>query len=972
MSVLACRDGNPDTECGSLPLFKNKVLMLGIILVLAISCIVLFGVSDSSFADDNGSCGENLTYQYNSTSHTLTISGTGEMTGYQPYSPAPWNSYKGEITTVNITEGATSIGSYAFNGCTSLTTVTISDTVTKISGGSFNSCIKLTQVTIPNGVTVIYSDTFSGCRNLYSVTLGSSVETIYSQAFRGCYSLVEVFNLSALPLERGSADYGGIAQYAVILSNTVGESTVRSQGDFGYAIIGEDIFLLGYLGSGTSVVFPDDIGGEDYMINANAFRSSSITAVTFGSGVVGIGDFAFRESKLTEVSIPGTVKSIGNSSFQQCNQLTSVTIGDGVQIIGEKAFSSCTNKDFTSIAFPASVTSIGDQVVYSCSNLQSISVDPSNTHYSSDSGVLFDKNKTTLMQYPKAKAGSTYVIPNTVEAILYGAFYGTSLTSVSIPDSVTTIGDMAFYNCAGLVSIELGSGVESIGERAFSSCGVLESVSVNANNTHYCSDDDVLFDKGKTMLIVYPAKKTDESYIVPNTVVTISPYAFYQNTAITAVTLSDSVLVIGEWAFRGCTNLVQVTNGTKVTTIGACAFYNDSNLEAISLQSARSIGDNAFYKCSKLGSEDLSSVEVIGGYAFQYCDVIQTVDLHSIKTVGVYAFGNCSSLESVTLGNELTEIDQNVFYNCSKVTSITIPENVGLINYSAFQGCSALSEVYIGDGVKTIRGNAFWYCNIEKIYIGAGLTSLDDSSTGAFRDVTFYDTDGTTVLQRTPENLRGCLFVKENSKLTKVAVDIDTTGTTSTKVVDTDSASISQNDVEFLKNKVASNPDITLQVTLKDGTIASFDGKAIASLGNGASVLKVSSVDKSTLSDADKKVVGDNPVFEISFGENTNFGDGTATFTVPYALPDGKSASDLKVFCIKDGAVAETLSCTYADGKVTFGTNHLSMYSIGFEGSGDDSGSDGKFPVWIVIVIVVVAVAAIGGGAFFFMKKKKA
>ena len=156
--------------------------------------------------------------------------------------------------------------------------------------------------------------------------------------------------------------------------------------------------------------------------------------------------------------------------------------------------------------------------------------------------------------------------------------------------------------------------------------------------------------------------------------------------------------------------------------------------------------------------------------------------------------------------------------------------------------------------------------------------------------------------------------------------------------------------------------------TLSGGITASFDNKAIKSLGSGAATLTVTKVAATDLDQAVKDLVGDNPVFEISFGNNTNFGEGKATFTVPYVLPEGKSASDLKVYFIKDGKVAETIDCTYADGKATFSTGHLSTYSVGFIDTGNGGGTE--FPIWIVAAIAVVAIAGVGGAVF--LKKRKA
>ena len=129
----------------------------------------------------------------------------------------------------------------------------------------------------------------------------------------------------------------------------------------------------------------------------------------------------------------------------------------------------------------------------------------------------------------------------------------------------------------------------------------------------------------------------------------------------------------------------------------------------------------------------------------------------------------------------------------------------------------------------------------------------------------------------------------------------------------------------------------------------------------------MSQISKDSLDDATKELVGDNPVYDISFGSNTDFGDGKMTVTLPYVLPEGKSADDLRVFCVKDGKVSETIGCSYADGKVTFSTGHLSTYYIGFSSSGGGSSDDGGFPIWAIAVIIIVA--AVGVLAFLFFQK---
>lgn len=1024
--------------------------------VLAIVCAAVIADSDTSSATVyNGTCGDNLNWEYNDENGALTITGSGAMNNYNPYPPmAPWSSYKEGIRTISLPNGLTTIGTNSFSGCKLVTEVEIPNTVTSIGGNAFSGCIRITSLTIPDSVISIGGYAFQTCSNLYSLTLGSSVTTIIDSAFSNCYSLVEIFNRSSLTLEKGSSSYGNVAKYAVILSNTSGESAVRIQDDFGYLVIDGVPHVLGYIGAAEALVFPDSIEGKDYNINANSFRDRTFTSVTFGSGVKTIGDSAFwRCSYITTLTIPDTLTSLGAGAFQSCSGLTSVNLGNGVVSIGDSAFNGCSK--LTSFTIPASVTSIGASVFGGCSALQAFSVNGSNANYSSQDGVLFDKERTELIRYPAAKTNTSYTVPSTVTAIDSSAFnYNSKLTSLTIPDSVTSIGGSAFSGCTVLATVNMGAGVDSIGTNAFSNCTALEQFTVSSDNQSYSSDDGVLFDKGKTALIIYPAKKTAASYAIPATVTSIGNYAFYKNTSLTSVNLPVSVTEIGTYAFANCSNLATVSPGGGVTTIHDRAFYGCSNLESFPTGSVVTFGGYVFYECSKFGSSDLSSAVTLGESAFYGCREITSIVIpDSVTSMGHYVFNDCRKATSISIGKGVTILNQNVFGSCNQVTSVTIPDNVETININAFINCTGLSEIYIGNGTTTIYGDAFKLCTgITQVYIGTGLTTLLYTSSNPFSAVTLYSYDGSETVDQTVDNLKGTLFVKKDSKLCiaskgvcgddmtwaydyatdtlsingsgdmtdyatgegthapwerykttakaltatggitsigdyafyefAVLASVTLPGTVTTYGTDafygttaldsfgiesgTASAVISASYIEIVKQKAAADPSSTLSVDLSEGTVT-FDSKAIESLSQG-SELKMESVDKGTLDDATKKIVGDNPVYEITFGANTNFGDGKATFTVPYTLPEGKSADKLKAFCIKDGAVVETIDCTYADGKATFGTNHLSMYSIGFEDSSDDGN---KFPIWIVAVIAVVVVAA-AGGAFFLVKKKKA
>ena len=260
--------------------------------------------------------------------------------------------------------------------------------------------------------------------------------------------------------------------------------------------IGDHAFQNGsaYNGCNLSVTIPDSITS----IGDYAFDDINLFSVTIGNGVTNIGVVAFAYCRLTTLTIPSGVASIGAWAFADCWDLGSVTIGNTVTSIGDGAFNECSS--LTSVNLPNSVasiggeafeycaltnvtigngvTNIGDQAFAACGSVADITVDTRNSAYSALDGVLFNKSRTTLVQYPAGRAGS-YAILNGVVGIGDSAFYDcTSLTSVTIPDSVTDIGDNGFWHCDDLSSVRIGNSVTNIGAEAFSNCFGLTSLTI--------------------------------------------------------------------------------------------------------------------------------------------------------------------------------------------------------------------------------------------------------------------------------------------------------------------------------------------------------------------------------------------------------------------------------------------------------------------------------------------------------------
>ena len=245
-----------------------------------------------------------------------------------------------------------------------------------------------------------------------------------------------------------------------------------------------DSYTLTISGSGVMDDYTrPTIDGDNSRISPWFSYQTPVTNVIIEDGVTTIGECAFIHcTRLSAVSMPNSLTSIRNNAFAWCSGLTAVTIPSSVTTIGEYAFAWCSG--LSSVTIPNSVTAINDYVFAGCSGLASIGVDDNNTNYSSEDGILFNKSKTTIVQYPAGKPDAAYIISNSVTAIGYGAFaFCPNLSAVTIPSSVTTIGEMAFYGCSGLAAVTIPNSVTTIGNSAFSGCSGLTAVTIPSSVT---------------------------------------------------------------------------------------------------------------------------------------------------------------------------------------------------------------------------------------------------------------------------------------------------------------------------------------------------------------------------------------------------------------------------------------------------------------------------------------------------------
>ena len=671
---------------------------------------------------DSGTCGgdtyNNLTWTL-STAGVLTISGTGAMANWESTLDIPWYKHRESILSVVIEEGVTSIGDAAFFNCKNLPTITIPQNIAHIGDNVFVGCNGLTSIVVDQN-NKNYSSSSDGVlfdkdqktlmrfpagrSGSYAYVIPNSVDSIGEYAFQNCTGMSSV----TIPKSLKSIGWNGFDNCSGLTSITSNAVTPPDcgEGDDRFDKVDKDIPVN--VPEGSVEAYKEAPGWSEF----TNIRYHCI----IDEGKCGSGDYY---SKVTwELSCDGVLTISGegpmgnyrndestNSNPWPMNKVKAVVIESGVTTIGRCAFYG--GDYLTSVEIPNTVTSIKEKAFTHCPALTDINVAADNPNFCSVDGVLFNKDRTTLVQYPAGIKSTEYTVPSAVTAIGDRAFeYVNILTAVTLPNTVNSIGSYAFVECHGLTSFEIPKGVTSISDGAFKYCTHLTSINLPDGITGIAASTFY----GCTALA---------DVVLPNSVTSIGESAFCFCSGLTSMDIPNKVTTIGKEAFRDCDKLASVTLPKNLSSIGEGAFkWCKSLTSAVIPEGVTTISKSLFSGCSKLASVTIKGeVTSIGGGAFGSCKLLTDFDIPAtVTTIGSGAFSYCTGLSSIIIPDSVKTIEESTFYECKGLVSVTIPEKVTNIGKEAFYYCSGLEAIMCKAAEPPVcETDAFGYTDVAHI-----------------------------------------------------------------------------------------------------------------------------------------------------------------------------------------------------------------------------------------------------------------
>ncbi len=729
----------------------------------------------------NGTCGGNVTWQFNKTTGTITFSGTGAIDFYTgSVNVCPWDDYKSMIKTAIIQDGITEIGTYALSNCTNLTKVEIEQSVTTFGVQTFYRCTSLKTIVLEENITRIGGGCFQGCTSLESMYVYNR-ELVFD-GMMGCPlpSTVTLYGYLNSTAEQQSKWYS--LKFMPIDPNETYPPTLNPE-------LKPSFYLVGTL------------GGEDLWSVETLEPERMLTPCSDGLMTYCI-EWTFKKGD--EIKIAYFNGEAFTSWYKDGEDAFVITEESGLVGYGRLVFTVIGNSSWEYVYFditpttPVTSGSCGENVEWS---------------FSDETGAITITGTGEMNDYG-----------DSLNSVPWNALKD-AITSVEISDGVTHISSNAFANVTELSTISLGKDVETLGDNAFSNCTSLKDIYIynpdfdidafagtsivipedatiygytGSTAQTYALENNIKFvvlDEEQIEPTEEPTQKpslevgqkyqygvftyvllsdntieivgytgSDKKITIPSEidgykVSSIGENAFYNAYTLKKITIENGIEIIGNSAFKNCIQLIEIEIPESVTTIGECAFYNCSRLTEIELpDSVTEIGEKTFYQCQKLkkvqfGSNvkhlqnktfygcsdltelivkeisrskgDIAVVSADEGTNTEIVDAVVEIP-SSVTTIGDSVFGGCSSISKVVMHDGVTEIGAKTFDSCAGLTEITLSKNLNDIQYSLFNGCNSLLSIEIPDGVEKIDHNAFDGCeSLSEVVLPDSITEIE-------------------------------------------------------------------------------------------------------------------------------------------------------------------------------------------------------------------------------------------------------
>lgn len=559
------------------------------------------------------------------------------------------------LVTMNLPDNLKTIGKDAFFNCAWLGNIILPPSVITIKESAFSGCNQLNSIILSEQLTTIESKAFLNCTSLISIIIPPKVGIIGIDAFKGCSDLIKI----TMPVPVAGCYGGEKIDEVILISEEEGSFSVKEKA-FENALnltkitFSENITEIGdyaFYNCGKLSNINYSISNNIIRIGNYAFGNCALLpSYEFNIALSDIGEGAFIGcTSITEFILPDTVSEINGFTFAECKKLSSITL-NGVTIIKENAFNNC--KALQNIILSSALTEIG-KFAFSNSALMQIAI-PSLIPSISE-GLFF--NCADLV---------SVTINGNIERIGMSAFSNcVSLSSIALPETLKQIADNAFYNCFSLTAFMIGKDVEYIGKGVWGNCTLLSNITLNPDNANFINENNIIYDKEKTALIRYASNKTENEFLIPDTVRNIFDYAFDKSENIDVLMVPDSIVYMG---------YINIDKEFKI--------YCEASSKPLSWsQNWHGINGVAIWNCNKdknkfsyIIQSDIYSVSSYSGNDASVAIPLFN-DNKEIKGIAKDTFKGKTSLNNIIINNKIQFIGEGAFDGCESLYSITADEN---------------------------------------------------------------------------------------------------------------------------------------------------------------------------------------------------------------------------------------------------------------------------------------------------------